>query len=180
MKKVGMILIVFLLLFAACGEKEAENEVYMGESPELAPDSMQDIAYIGEAEIDPSMPPIVQISYESGEIAGAMTPDTYGYSWSWEEDGQVKNKVVDAVHPLDDPDIKSIRLSDTDGTVKLRNDPRMTEVRVSVWEKGADYDDVNILFPTDGVIELSEEASVYLIEVEYGETGNVGYAFLAE
>ncbi len=174
-KTLVLIILALLLLLSACsGANNGGNET----APEA--DSSYDIAFEGVAETDPSEPPIMQISYDNGEIAGATTLGTYTYSWTWEENGQWISKEADAIHPLDDPDIRSIRLSDTDGTVKILADARLVEARVSVWALGAGYDDVNILFPEDGVIELSPEPSIYEIQADYGDDNVVNYAFLAE
>lgn len=168
--------LLLALLLTGCAQKEPTTEMYMGESS-----GTLDIAYEGVAETDVTKPPAMQISMSSGNVASCVTLQTYGYSWSWiDEKGETVSAVADAIHPLEDADISRIRLNDTDGKVKMESDPRLTEARVSVWRVGADYDDVNMLFPQNGEIALEEDACVYMIEAEYGETGTVYYAFLAE
>lgn len=87
---------------------------------------------------DPSEPPLASLEYTTELAATSVMLETYGYTWSYEENGSEQTVTADAPHPtqLEADELPDARV-DGPTEVTVSFDVEMTELVVSRWSEDA-------------------------------------------
>lgn len=174
----------------------AKVEVIDEGSPESI-EPYEDILAQITAERDPSEPPSAFVEYRTDHAVVSVLLPTFGYTWSFEEDGETQTVIADAAHPVqcEAADLNDVSVGETAEVTVGFDEPALGAV-VEHWseaeisaaaEAAGSVLDINpddlaaetsaVTAGDDGALSLAVEPGYrYSLTVEF-EAGTVTYAF---
>lgn len=140
-----------------------------------------DIAIEGPAE-PAEEPPALGLETTYGEMASCTYATRGGYQWTVHlDDGTSRSEIADSAPIKEWPEIATIDMDKTDGTIKLLFSPEMKKYTLNYWIENATCGVADPV-PMEGDTILLEDESakgIYEIYVVY-ENGNAYYGFRVE
>lgn len=174
----------------------AKVEVIDEGSPESI-EPYEDILAQITAERDPSEPPGAFVEYRTDHAVVSVLLPTFGYTWSFEENGETQTVIADAAHPVqcEAADLNDVSVGETAEVTVGFDEPalgavveRWSEAEISTAAEAAgSVLDINpddlaaetsaVTADGDGALSLTVEPGYrYSLTVEF-EAGTVTYAF---
>lgn len=174
----------------------AKVEVIDEGSPESI-EPYEDILAQITAERDPSEPPSAFVEYRTDHAVVSVLLPTFGYTWSFEENGETQTVIADAAHPVqcEAADLNDVAVGETAEVTVGFDEPalgavveRWSEAEISAAAEAAgSVLDINpddlaaetsaVTADDDGALSLTVEPGYrYSLTVKF-EAGTVTYAF---